>query len=139
VTLSLAEQDGEHWVLADGKALRSVLNNLLQNATQFSPPGGTVRVSLGELGGHVRVEVADHGPGIQPEDLKRVLRPFDQSDYALTRPPAGAGLGRPPARLLCEVMGGKLSLENGAEGGLVARVTLVGAEPEEVVRGDRRA
>ena len=139
VTVSFAEPQDDPYALADAKALRSVLTNLLQNAIQFSPLGGTVRLTLSAAGGHVRVDVADNGPGIQAEDLKRVLRPFDQSDYALTRSTAGAGLGLPTARLLCEVMGGKLSLENGAEGGLVACVTLIGAEAPEVVRGDRRA
>jgi signal transduction histidine kinase len=139
VTLSFAEPAGDPYALADAKALRSVLTNLLQNAAQFSPPGGTVRLTLVEEGEQVRVEVTDSGPGIQAEDLKRVLRPFDQGDYALTRTTSGAGLGLPTARLLCDVMGGRLTLENGAEGGLVARVCLIAAEPEEVVRGDRRA
>jgi signal transduction histidine kinase len=139
VTVSFAEPDGELWALADVRALRSVLDNLLQNAVQFSPPGGTVRLSLSERGERAQVEIADSGPGIEVNDLDRVLRPFEQGDYALTRTTAGAGLGLPTARLLCEVMGGQLSLENGAGGGLVARVALVAAQPDEVVRGDRRA
>ncbi len=139
VTVSFVEPERGLCALADARALRSVLGNLLQNAVQFSPPGGTVRLSLSEQGGQVQVEVADSGPGIEAEDLQRVLRPFEQGDYALTRTTAGAGLGLPTARLLCEVMGGRLTLENGAQGGLVARVALAAAEPDEVVRGDRRA
>ena len=139
VTLSFADPESAICALADGRALRSVLGNLLQNAAQFSPQGGTVRVALSEAGEKVQVEIADNGPGLNADDLERVLRPFDQGDYALTRATAGAGLGLPTARLLCEVMGGRLTLENGAGGGLVARVSLTAAEPEEVVRGDRRA
>ena len=139
LTISLVESDDALCALADARALRSVLVHLLQNAIQFSPAGATVAARLSERAGCVVVEIADAGPGIDAQDLDRVLRPFEQGDYALTRTTAGAGLGLPTARLLCDVMGGALVLENGAEGGLVARVTLVAADPDEVVGGDRRA
>ena len=64
---------------------------------------------------------------------------FEQGEYALTRTTDGAGLGLPTARLLCEVMGGTLTLENREGGGLSAIISLAAGAPDEVVRSDRRA
>jgi signal transduction histidine kinase len=139
VALAFDEPEPTPWVLADPRALRNALGNLMQNAVTFSPAGGTVRVAIQPTVQGVAIEICDDGPGLPEDDLTRVLSPFEMGDYALTRTTDGAGLGLPTARLLCQVMGGDLELENRPDGGLRAVVVLIAAEPDEVVRGDRRA
>ena len=135
LTLAFDEPDPTPWVMADPRALSNALANLIRNAGTFSPAGATVRAAMQPTVQGLASEVCDDGPGIPEEDLHRVLRPFDMGDYPLTRTTQGAGLGLPTARLLCQVMGGDLELENREEGGLRAVVTLVAAEPNEVVAG----
>ena len=117
------------WGRIEPRALRTVLVNLLQNAVQFSPPRGDVRLGLHRDGAWAVVEVADQGPGLAPSEIRRVLRPFDHDDYALTRSTQGAGLGLPIAQLLCDQLGAELSLGNRAGGGLTAQVRVALAEP----------
>jgi signal transduction histidine kinase len=139
LTLTVEEPDIPPWALVDARALRGVLCNLMNNAVQFSPRGGRIGVRVFQAEDEVVIEVEDDGPGIASEDLGRVLHPFEQGEYALTRTTEGAGLGLPTARLLCEVMGGDLVLANRPDGGLRAMVTLIAAAPDEVVRGGARA
>jgi signal transduction histidine kinase len=139
LSLDFDEPEPAPWVLADARALRNALCNLLQNAVSFSPQGGAVRIAMLTGVQGVLIEICDEGPGVPEDDIARLLRPFETGGDTLTRTTAGAGLGLPTARLLCEVMGGALELENRAGGGLRAVVSLTAAEPGEVVRSDRRA
>jgi signal transduction histidine kinase len=111
-------------VMGDSRALKTVFTNLLTNAVQFSPEGGTVRVCLRRHGDAVMAEVRDQGAGLAPAEFARVMRPFEQGENALTRRAEGAGLGLPIARLLCETMGGRLRLRSQKGEGLTAVVRL---------------
>ncbi len=114
-------------VLADPRALNTVLTNLLQNAITFSPPGGEIRVRLGRQKDKVLIEVQDDGPGVALEDIDRILRPFEQGEHPLTRSSQGAGLVLPIVRLLCEAMGGRLEIRSGRGRGLTAVAALPAA------------
>lgn len=114
-------------VLADARALRTVLLNLLQNGLSHSPPGDAVRVRARSAGGRVTIEIEDHGPGLDPGDLPRLMRPFEQGEHALTRTGDGAGLGLPIARLLTEAMGGELLIRTAPGAGLTAAIVLSAA------------
>jgi signal transduction histidine kinase len=116
--------------LADARALNTVLVNLLQNACAFSPPGAPITVRVRRRDATVSIEVEDRGEGVPEADLARILRPFEQGENALTRRSEGAGLGLPIVRLLCKAMKGGFRLRRGAEGGLMATVTLPAASPE---------
>ncbi len=128
------EADGPFMVLADGRALETVLTNLLHNAIAFSPDGGEVKVSCHARGEAVIIDVQDQGEGVPQEDIPRLLRPFEQGENALTRRSEGAGLGLPIVRLLCDAMGGGLRLRSQPGEGLTASVRLPVAVPVELPR-----
>ena len=114
-------------VVADPRGLRTVLTNLLQNAIAYSPEGGEVRVRARRGVAGVRIHIEDDGEGIDPAEIPRLMRPFEQGQNALTRSTEGAGLGLPIVALLCEAMGGGLRLVSAPGRGLRADVLLPGA------------
>jgi signal transduction histidine kinase len=111
-------------VLADPRALRTVLGNLVQNAVAFSPEGGEVRVRASRQGATVEIVVEDDGEGVDPAELPRLLQPFEQGQNALTRQAEGAGLGLSICELTCQAMGGRLDLHCEPGKGLTASVRL---------------
>jgi signal transduction histidine kinase len=113
--------------LADSRALKTVLTNLLQNALTFSPEGGEITVRLQTRSNSVSIEIQDQGEGVEPAQLARLMRPFEQGEAPLTRRSEGAGLGLPIVRLLCRAMQGALRLQSCPGAGLVARVRLPAA------------
>jgi signal transduction histidine kinase len=68
--------------------------------------------------------VLDNGPGIPPDQLASVLKPFYRVEGSRNRSTGGTGLGLAIAQQLATAMGAELSLRNRAEGGLEARVVL---------------
>jgi len=124
----LVEDEGRlPGVVADPRGLRTVLTNLLQNAVTFSPEGGEVRLSARRIPGGVRIQIADDGEGVDPAEIPRLMRPFEQGQNALTRSTEGAGLGLPIVFLLCQAMGGGLRLVGEPGKGLRAEVVLPAA------------
>ncbi len=122
------ENDGDlPAVLADPRGLRSLLRNLVENAVFYGPEGGTVTIRARKHGLRVTIEIEDDGDGIDPDDIPRLMNPFEQGDNALTRTSQGAGLGLPIARLTAEAMGGSLTLSAAPGGGLIVAVTLPAA------------
>jgi signal transduction histidine kinase len=111
-------------VSADARGLRTVLANLLQNAITFTPEGGEVRLRARRTLGGVRIQIEDDGEGVDPADIPRLLRPFEQGQNALTRSTEGAGLGLPIVDLLCHAMGGALRIVSEPGKGLLAEVVL---------------
>ncbi|TKA11153.1 sensor histidine kinase [Actinacidiphila oryziradicis] len=81
-------------VLGDEARLRQVVSNLVGNAIAHTPPGTSIRIGVGTENGHGVIEVADQGPGLQPDQAARVFERFYRADAARTRREAsGAGLG----------------------------------------------
>ncbi len=78
-------------VRGDGRLLRRVLDNLVHNAVEHTPPGGTITLSARAEGGGVLVEVSDSGPGVPPEARAEVFRKFFQKD--VKRHVGNVGLG----------------------------------------------
>jgi signal transduction histidine kinase len=114
---------------ADGRGLRTILTNLLQNAIAHSPRGGLVVVEARQIGGAmVEIEVRDHGEGADPADLARLIRPFEQGGDTLTRSTEGAGLGLPIVDLLTRAMGGAFRLRSTPGHGFTAVVILPEAQ-----------
>lgn len=100
--------------------LRSVLDNLIENALRYTPEGGVVDVSLTHEGGKLAIEIIDSGPGIPQELLDRVFDRFFRVPGTGAR---GSGLGLAIARGAAQRCGMNISLRN-REGtsGLIARV-----------------
>lgn len=80
-------------VHADHDRLAQVITNLLSNACKFSPPGGTIDVSIVRNGRFHRVTIADHGSGIPDEFRDRIFSKFAQADSSSSREKGGTGLG----------------------------------------------
>jgi signal transduction histidine kinase len=110
--------------LADADLLRPVLLNLIRNAVQAMPDGGTLTVRAGVDGGLVRLTIADTGPGIAPADHETVFRPF------YTPRTQGTGLGLAVSRALVGAMNGRLSLESDVGLGAAFTVELPAAAGE---------
>lgn len=100
-------------LFADRRALIQMALNLLSNALKFTDAGGHVvlRTRLA-ASGELAIEVEDTGCGIPPEDLERVLRPFEQVDNTHTRRHRGAGLGLPLVDALIRLHDGTLAIES---------------------------
>ncbi len=114
-------------VSGDPTKLQDVLRNLLENAANYSPEGGRIRLSSTAADGRVQITVADEGPGIPPADLQRVFERFYRVDKARTRDgrdPGGTGLGLSIARHLIGLHGGTISAANGTPHGAVFTITL---------------
>lgn len=114
-------------VMADSRALRTILTNLLQNAVTFSPDGGQIVIRLEPRGRSVWIEIQDEGEGVDAGQLARLLRPFEQGEAPLTRRSEGAGLGLPIVKLLCAAMDGALRFQCAPGQGLTVRVRLPAA------------
>ncbi|MEE4541263.1 ATP-binding protein [Streptomyces sp. V4-01] len=112
-------------VLADPPLLERVVANLVANALRHSPRDSPVLVSASALGAHVELRIADHGPGVPPEDRDRVFEPFQR--LGDTDNTTGLGLGLALSRGLTEAMGGTLIPEETPGGGLTMVVSLAAA------------
>jgi PAS domain S-box-containing protein len=123
VESSLADELPVIWARESG--LRSVCMNLLLNAVQAMPTGGTLRVRTAATGSRVTLEVADTGPGIPPEIFDRIWDPF-----FTTKPPgSGTGLGLSITQRVIARHAGHIAAENRPEGGARFVVDLPVAGP----------
>ena len=111
-------------VPGDDTRLRQVLANLLQNANRHTPAGTAVHVRVFTEGEEAVIEVADEGPGMEPEEAKRVFERFWRSDPARTRASGGAGLGLSIVRAIAEAHGGRATVEATPGEGATFRIYL---------------
>ena len=95
----------------DERRMSQVVLNLLGNAIKFTDTG-EVEVLVQTEGDRFSVAVRDTGPGIAPEDQRRIFEEFQQADTSLTRAKGGTGLGLAIARRIVELHGGSLSVES---------------------------
>ncbi|WP_414664006.1 two-component system sensor histidine kinase CreC [Horticoccus sp. 23ND18S-11] len=122
VTLSCAAGEpatvhGERFLLEQG------VGNLVQNALEFTPVGGTITITLQRDAHGVRVIVDDTGPGVPDYAIEKIFERF----YSLPRPDTGrksSGLGLSIVREIARLHGGDVRLENRPEGGARAMLTL---------------
>jgi signal transduction histidine kinase len=98
----------------DPDRLARAASQLLDNASKFTPPGGTVGVRVRVLDAHYEVLVADSGPGVPPDRADRVFDPFYQIDGSPTRSHGGVGVGLAIARRVARGLGGDIKLTGGA-------------------------
>lgn len=105
---------------SDIDKVRQIIVNLAGNAVKFTDVG-EVRITLSEVHSsgdgavgrrEVRFTVRDTGPGIAPDDVRRLFRPFSQVDTGLTRKHGGTGLGLYISQRLASLLGGRIDVES---------------------------
>ena len=106
----------------DPARLRQAVQNLLENALRYSPPGGEVTVRATHVDSTVRIEVDDEGPGFPRGFESRAFEPFARAEGEADRNGAGSGLGLTIVRAVAEAHDGAIEAANLPAGG--ARLTL---------------
>ena len=114
-------------VHGDPAKLHDALKNLLENATNYSPPKSHIVMSAERRGDRVLLSVSDQGPGIPDADLPRIFERFYRVDKARSRgarDPGGTGLGLAIVKHLVELHGGRVRVANKPGGGAVFTIEL---------------
>ncbi len=101
----------------DEERVHQVVTNLVDNALRHSPPGQVVQVTADVVDDHVRIAVADHGPGIPAEAAHRVFERFYRLDTARTADSGGSGLGLAIAHWIVGLHGGAIRAERNSPTG----------------------
>lgn len=121
-------------VLLDFVLVVQALVNVLDNAIKYSPPGTPIDINARLRNDSLELQIADRGPGVPPEDLKRIFDKFYRVAYtSLDLPsdrqkkgdaPAGTGLGLSISSGIIEAHGGRIWAENRPGGGIIVTLTL---------------
>jgi PAS domain S-box-containing protein len=113
ISLSVTVADALGRVWTDPARLRQVITNFVSNAIKFTPEGGRVEVRVSPEGADAfRIEVEDTGPGIAPDDVKRLFTEFTQLDTGPGRRQQGTGLGLALTRRIVEAQGGRVEVRS---------------------------
>lgn len=126
-SLVLDLETGPLGIYADGELLSRLVENLLDNAIKYAPPGTLIRVAARPLDGEraCEVRISDQGPGILPEHRERVFEKYAQlEDPAAGQVRGGRGLGLTFCRLAAEAHGGRIFIEDNSPCGSVFCVQL---------------
>lgn len=97
-------------VLADLDGVRTIVNNLLDNALNYTPEGGQVRVEWSQQGDDVLILISDTGMGIERKHLERIFERFYRVDSARSRDAGGTGLGLAIVKHLCQLFSGSIDV-----------------------------
>jgi signal transduction histidine kinase len=123
IQLELAVHDATPpFIIADPDVLRSdVIGNLVDNALEFTPAGGTIRIGIVPDGDRLTLEITDTGPGIPEDQLGRIFEPYYRS-----RGTTGSGLGLAIAKAGTESHGGRIQVQSQPGHGTRFRISLPG-------------
>lgn len=108
--VAISWEGGEESVEGDRQSLLRVVSNLLDNATKWSPEGGTIHAGTRDEGGLVALWVQDEGPGIPDHELSRVFERFYKGEAS--RATSGVGLGLAIVKHLVRAHGGTATVES---------------------------
>lgn len=99
-------------IQADEDRIGQVLLNLVGNALQFTPSGGSVVVSAAQRNKEIKISVSDTGIGISPEDIENIFTRFYRVDKSRSRAGGGSGIGLTISKYLVEAHGGRIWVES---------------------------
>jgi K+-sensing histidine kinase KdpD len=120
-TVQLDVPDGLPPINADRGLLERVLVNLIDNALRYGASDQPVEIKAYAGGENVKIEIADHGPGVSKSEQDQLFEPFQRLDDSST---SGVGLGLTVARGFMEAMGGAMVADKTPGGGLTMRLRL---------------
>ncbi len=95
-------------VVGDSSRVRQILDNLVDNAYNYTPKNGTIHINIQQKNGELQVDVQDNGVGISLEDQPRVFERFFRGEHPLVLATPGTGLGLPIVRELVEMHKGRI-------------------------------
>jgi signal transduction histidine kinase len=98
--------------------LRRAVENVLRNAVRFTEPGSTVDVALERTAGAAELRVRDRGPGVPPESIEAIFKPFYRVGSDRARDSGGTGIGLAITHRAVALHGGTVTAENAEGGGL---------------------
>lgn len=124
VHLSLGQHQAP--VMLDDSSMRGALMNLILNAIEAMPKGGTLSINLDQTSDLLQLEITDTGSGISEEQAKNIFEPF------YTTKEQGLGLGMPYARKIIEQHGGSISIDGRVGVGTTISIALPVAQQQEV-------
>jgi two-component system, cell cycle sensor histidine kinase DivJ len=130
-TLNLDLVDGLPEIIADQRAVRQIVINLLSNASKFTPRGGTICVKVRRDGAMLALSVIDSGIGISSDDMKKLGQPFFQADGAYSRNHQGTGLGLSVVKGLAELHDGSMGFSSVLGEGTTVTIRLPLAGPRQ--------
>jgi len=113
MTLNLQCHDSHGVVQGDPDKLLQVLSNLLQNAVQYSDPGGKVTISTESLPGGLKVTFANSGADLSEKDLPFIFERFYRGEKSRSRQHGGAGIGLAIVKELIDAHNGTVGAEVG--------------------------
>ena len=111
-------------VTGDDTRLRQVVSNLMRNALVHTPGATPVEIAVSTENGLARISVADHGPGLRPDEMERIFEPFYRADPSRSRDRGGAGLGLAIVNAVVSAHGGKVRVRETNGGGATFNVEL---------------
>jgi len=124
IDISLEHDESVGRMMLDAPKIEQVLNNLIGNAIKFSPPGSRVEVKLARFDERVIISVTDEGPGISPEELEKLFRPFERGRAQSTAGEKSTGLGLAIVKRIITGHGGDIRVESATGKGAVFSVSL---------------
>jgi len=127
ITLVAGKVDFHLAAMGDPTRLRQVLLILLDNALQYTPPGGTIEITSLAHGRHVVLVVEDTGKGIAPEHMPHIFERFYRVEEARGEEGKGNGLGLSIAKGLVEAQGGHITITSKPGQGTRITITLSAA------------
>jgi two-component system phosphate regulon sensor histidine kinase PhoR len=120
----------------DERAIEIAVINLVDNALKYAGNGKRVAVSVRRAGTDVEIRVLDHGPGIVPEDRKRIFERFVRGRLATGQQVRGSGIGLALVKHIAEAHGGRAWVEDAPGRGSVFVIALDARRAAERAPGD---
>jgi PAS domain S-box-containing protein len=114
----------------DPSYFKMVVDNLLSNASKYTPHGGDVAISLSRRGNEIRLSVSDTGVGIAPADMGKLFKKFMRIDNSLSSEVGGSGIGLYLLKQIVELHDGKISVKSRPGKGTIFTVSMSSAENE---------
>ena len=129
-TIRIDDAGGCPEILADPRAIRQVILNIVGNAAKFTPATGVIIIALDWQAPGIRIDVKDTGPGIPPDVLRDVGKPFRAGETAYSKKYGGTGLGLYISRELIKAHDGTVSVVSEVGVGTTVTISL----PESAVQ-----
>lgn len=125
IQLRLEMPPSDLTVRGDEEGVRTIVNNLVDNAIKYTPEGGTVTIRCQQDNQTATLEVEDTGIGIAEQHLARIFERFYRADKARSREMGGTGLGLSIVKHLTQSFGGQVSVQSSERKGSIFRVQLL--------------